>query len=201
MERVIDRSAILAAALLVVDRDGLGALTMRRLGGELGVEGMAIYHYFASKDALLDELVASLYREPPEPTGNWREDLMALSHLLRDEVRARPAMLPELLSRPVRTENADRAREAQYAALAAAGLSGVALLDAHRTWGSYVFGYLVFEQQSAARSEADWRPAADARFPLTASLAGDQAARDWDEQFVVGLRMLFDGFVAHGTRR
>ncbi len=135
---------------------------------------------------MLDELVASLYREPPEPTGNWREDLMALSHLLRDEVRARPAMLPELLSRPVRTENADRAREA---------------LDAHRTWGSYVFGYLVFEQQSAARSEADWRPAADARLPLTASLAGDQAARDWDEQFVVGLRMLFDGFVAQGTRR
>jgi AcrR family transcriptional regulator len=196
VNRKLDRPAILAAALRVADRDGLGALTMRRVGDELGVEAMAIYHYFPSKSALLDELVASLYLEPPEPTESWREDLLSLSHLLRNPIRAHPAMLPELLSRPVQTENADRAREAQYTALAAAGLSGVALLDAHRTWGSYVFGYLVFEQQAVAHSAADWRPAADARFRLTASLAPHQAARDWDEQFVVGLHMLFDGFVA-----
>jgi AcrR family transcriptional regulator len=92
--------------LLLVDRDGLRVLTMRRLGEELSVGALAIYHYFASKDALLDAPVASLYREPPEPTGNWREDLLALSHLLREAVRAHPAMLPEPLSCPVRTENA-----------------------------------------------------------------------------------------------
>ncbi|MFI5776940.1 TetR/AcrR family transcriptional regulator [Nocardia sp. NPDC051570] len=188
------KSSVLEAALRIVDRGGLAALTMRSLGQELGVEGMAIYHYFARKDDLMDALVASLYREPPAPTGDWRADLRALSHMLRDEMRAHPAMLLEFLSRPVRTEAADAAREAQYAALSAAGLSGVGLLDAHRTWGSYVFGYLITERLSDLRPEHDWMPVSHPDRPLTNSLVGSMSARNWDEQFDIGLDQLFDGF-------
>jgi AcrR family transcriptional regulator len=54
---------MLASALELVDREGLSALSMRRLGAELGVEAMALYRYAASKDALLDGLVVALYPE------------------------------------------------------------------------------------------------------------------------------------------
>src|SRR4051812_47064186 len=62
----LSRERVLAAALALVDREGLSALSMRRLGAELGVEAMALYRYAASKDALLDGLVEALYLELEE---------------------------------------------------------------------------------------------------------------------------------------
>ncbi|MEV0219662.1 TetR/AcrR family transcriptional regulator C-terminal domain-containing protein [Streptomyces sp. NPDC050704] len=62
----LSRERVLASALDLVDREGLSALSMRRLGAELGVEAMALYRYAASKDALLDGLVEALHLELEE---------------------------------------------------------------------------------------------------------------------------------------
>jgi len=62
----LNRERVLAAALELVDREGLSALSMRRLGVELGVEALALYRYAASKGALLDGLVEALYLELEE---------------------------------------------------------------------------------------------------------------------------------------
>lgn len=48
---------MLAAALALVDREGITALSMRKLGAELGVEAMTLYYYVPNKDAVLDGLV------------------------------------------------------------------------------------------------------------------------------------------------
>ena len=48
--------AIVAAAIELLDREGPDALTMRRLGAELGVEAMSLYRHVPSRDALLDAL-------------------------------------------------------------------------------------------------------------------------------------------------
>ncbi|WP_425551996.1 hypothetical protein [Fodinicola feengrottensis] len=78
-----------------------------------------------------------------------------------------------------------------------AGLSGSALLDAHRTWGSYVLGYIVVEQQDRSpAAERAWRPPVRTDFPLTAEIDPYQGARGWDEQFDIGLEMIFDGIAA-----
>src|SRR5438477_13117854 len=67
----LTRSRIAEAALAVVDRDGLDALSMRRLGAELGVEGMAIYRHFPNKAAVLAGVVVVLLAELviPPPSG------------------------------------------------------------------------------------------------------------------------------------
>jgi AcrR family transcriptional regulator len=184
---MLNRATIAAAALDLIDRDGLDALSMRRLGRALGVEAMALYHHFPSKGDLLDEVVAAVAPAPAPPSGDWRADLAALAVQYRGMVGDHPNLLPVLISRPQRHPRAVAALQAQYAALRLAGLDGVALLDVHRTWGSYVIGYVVVEQQarSAGFADADWRPADD---PLDAY----QAARDWDEQFLVGLRLVLD---------
>lgn len=56
------RIDVLNHAVALLDTQGLAALTMRRLGAELGVQPSAIYHHFASKQALLaavaDEILA-----------------------------------------------------------------------------------------------------------------------------------------------
>ncbi len=59
----LSRERVLTAALDLVDREGLAALTMRRLGAELGVEAMSLYHYAPGKNALLDGVVEALYVE------------------------------------------------------------------------------------------------------------------------------------------
>jgi AcrR family transcriptional regulator len=58
-----------------VDREGLGALTMRRLGAELGFEAMSLYKHVANKEEILDgivELVVGEIEIPRDETG-WRE--------------------------------------------------------------------------------------------------------------------------------
>ncbi|HEY6737567.1 MAG TPA: TetR family transcriptional regulator, partial [Actinopolymorphaceae bacterium] len=63
----LTRERVLDAALALVDREGLAALSMRRLGAELGVEAMTLYHHVANKAALLDGLVERIFTfaEPP----------------------------------------------------------------------------------------------------------------------------------------
>jgi AcrR family transcriptional regulator len=52
----LSREAIIAAALELVEERGLKRLTMRALGERLGVEAMSLYHYFSSKDELLEAI-------------------------------------------------------------------------------------------------------------------------------------------------
>jgi AcrR family transcriptional regulator len=195
---MLSQETIVKAAVDLVDRDGLAALSMRRLGAALGVQGMAIYHHFPSKEAVLDAAAASISPIAPVATGEWRADMRALSHQFRDALNAHPAFLPHVLSRPVHTYQAAALREAQYAALRLAGLDGSALLDAHRTWGSYVLGYLAVEQlgRNGEFTDADWRPPRRTEFPITAEIDAYQAARSWDEQYDIGLDMIFDGIAA-----
>ena len=69
--RPLTRQRILRAALKLIDRDGLDALSMRKLGATLGVEGMALYRHVGSKGRLL-EGVAELLLEQLDvrPTGS-----------------------------------------------------------------------------------------------------------------------------------
>lgn len=62
----LDRMRIAAAALKLIDAEGLDNLSMRRLGAVLGVEAMAIYHHFESKGDLLDAIL-DLFVEEVEP--------------------------------------------------------------------------------------------------------------------------------------
>ncbi len=64
--RPLNREVILDGAIALIERDGPASLSMRRLGSELGVEGMAIYHHFQGREELLaaigDRLLEPLAR-------------------------------------------------------------------------------------------------------------------------------------------
>lgn len=70
----LSRDRVLSSAIGLADNEGIGALTMRRLAKELGVEAMTLYHYVANKDDMLDgmvDLVASEV-ELPDGGGDWK---------------------------------------------------------------------------------------------------------------------------------
>jgi AcrR family transcriptional regulator len=70
----LTRERVLEVALALADEEGIDALSMRRLGQELGVKGMSLYNHVAGKDEILDgilEMVASEIEIPPD-RPEWR---------------------------------------------------------------------------------------------------------------------------------
>src|SRR5207247_8583548 len=70
----LSKEQILRAATLVADRDGLGAVTMRRLGQELGVEEMSLYHHVTNKEEVNAGLLANTLPAVPGTDAGTRVD-------------------------------------------------------------------------------------------------------------------------------
>lgn len=96
------RDAIVAAALAVVDRDGVEALTIRAVAKLAGAPPMSLYTYFSNKNELLDlmytEIARRMYADAAQPT--WQSELMATCQQVREVLRVHPKWAP-LLTRPV----------------------------------------------------------------------------------------------------
>ena len=77
----LSRDLVLHTALQLADRDGIQALSMRKLAQALGVEAMSLYHHVASKVELLDSLIDLVFAEIdlPAPGDDWRTALRARS--------------------------------------------------------------------------------------------------------------------------
>jgi AcrR family transcriptional regulator len=75
----LDKESVIRAAIKLADEGGLVALSMRKLGHALGVEGMALYHHFANKESLIDGMVDSVHAEIAVPTiaDHWRVAMRA----------------------------------------------------------------------------------------------------------------------------
>ncbi|WP_147138660.1 TetR/AcrR family transcriptional regulator [Stackebrandtia albiflava] len=96
------RDEIAAAATVIADREGVEAVSMRRVAAELGTGAATLYRYVVSRDELLDLMVdaaASGYRFAP-PTGDWVADLLDVADQSRRIMRAHP-WLPALTTRPL----------------------------------------------------------------------------------------------------
>jgi AcrR family transcriptional regulator len=74
----LSRAAVIEAALGIVDREGMDALTMRRLAQELETGAASLYVYVRGRDelllAMIDDCYARVERTVPED-GDWRARL------------------------------------------------------------------------------------------------------------------------------
>src|SRR3954451_19738687 len=77
--RGLDRDAVVAEALEILDAHGRAALTMRRLAQSLRVEAASLYAHVAGKDELIDAVLDRVLDgiELPPPTGDARTDVVA----------------------------------------------------------------------------------------------------------------------------
>jgi AcrR family transcriptional regulator len=121
----LTRERIVVTALALVDREGPGALSMRRLGAELGVDPMAVYYHVPSKAALLDAIVEAVMAEidlTDDLSAPVEERILRAATSYRDALLAHMGALPIVLTRSPATAAAMRPVEVLLAMLADAGL-------------------------------------------------------------------------------
>jgi AcrR family transcriptional regulator len=196
----LTRSRIAEAALAIVDRDGLDALSMRRLGAELGVEGMAIYRHFPNKAAVLAGVVDALLAElviPPPSHVPWPEVFREVSRAYRALLLRHPHAIPLLAALPLTDPAAARAAGAVMALLREAGFDAQAALKTLATITSYVVGVAQWEVGTAplraAGQSLKLPPDAD---PYLIELLPQLAEDDCDETFEFGLDVIVRGLEA-----
>lgn len=82
----LDREKITAAAVRLLDAEGLAKFSMRRLAAELDVTAMSLYWYVETKDDLLELALDSVYSEiaPPREEAHWHERLRELATTYRE---------------------------------------------------------------------------------------------------------------------
>ena len=195
-QTALDKASIQAAALRLIDREGLAALNMRALAQELGVGTMSVYHYVPNKDAVLESVVEAVLAEieiPPPDSGTWVERAARMAHSLRLVALRHPACVPLLVTRPFGTERGLRPCEAAFEALKEGGLDTEQALVAFRTTVAYVLGFVMLESAGFfAMLGPDRDPEELLRLgmPCLAELAPHLKGRDRDADFDAGLRVV-----------
>lgn len=103
----LTRDEILREALLLLDEHGAAAFSLRRLAARLRVDPMTIYWHIKGKDEILDGVVAVVFaRVRPAQDGPWHERVADAVREHRRVLRAHPAVLDVLLTRPARSSAA-----------------------------------------------------------------------------------------------
>jgi AcrR family transcriptional regulator len=96
------RAEITAAAVAIADRDGLAAVSMRRVAADLGTGAASLYRYLDTREDLLDLMTDATGAgyALPAPSGDWLADLTAVGQQARAIMR-RHRWLPALvITRP-----------------------------------------------------------------------------------------------------
>jgi AcrR family transcriptional regulator len=207
----LDIDRIARAALRIADAEGLAAVSMQRVAGELDFTKMALYRYVAGKAELLAVMIDLAVGEPPDlgaVPGGWRPRLEEFARLLATAWERHPWLPWATMGDRVMGPNEVGWIECAVGTLAATGLTGAEQMDA-------VFvlcGHIRNTQSTATAGTQPWSsdkrvaPAmgdvlglhGDDRFPaLSAAVAvaaEDGAPSDNGRAF--GLRCLLDGLEA-----
>lgn len=202
------REQLQAAALALVDEQGLAGLSMRSLAGALGTGAMTLYNYVSEReelDILVVEAVIAEARWSPSAHEEWPDEVRAIATALWRAVRAHPEAIPLILTRRSRAPAVFEVTEAMLRALARSGRSGQPLLIAFRAVSALIMGLAQSElagplalraAESAEATIARFRALPRERFPHLIEIANAAAASDAESEFHQSLDLLIEGLLA-----
>ncbi|MFV9427703.1 TetR/AcrR family transcriptional regulator C-terminal domain-containing protein [Rhodococcus aetherivorans] len=208
----INREQILATALELIDRNGIDALSMRRLGKALGRDPMTLYRHAPNKAALLDgvaEIVLDQLRVDTAE-GEWTTQLRHVARDFRRLALEHPHVVPLLVTRPLATPLGLRPRgtlrplEDILTLLTRAGFTAADALRVYRALFGFLYGHVLTELQELVERPEEHDdllrlglhrlPIGD--FPLLRGLASVLASYDGAAELERGLDILLTGLSA-----
>jgi len=210
----LSRERVVAAALRIMDDEGLEAVTMRRVAHELDVEAMSLYHYVGDKDELLDGICEQAMAgfEFPAPTGDWAEDVRAGARAWRRLMQRHPEVIQLFARRRGPATSVESMRPSEFALrlLRGSGLPDRDVAQAFHAFGGYIQGFVVMERGSiAGGTDAEHVKAHQAlaesldpdEFQALRAVSPHFADLSPDEQFEFGLDLLIRGLLAKVRQR
>ncbi|MEW5532914.1 TetR/AcrR family transcriptional regulator [Streptomyces virginiae] len=198
--RSLTQGQLTAAALAVIDREGLPGLSMRAVAVELGISTMALYRYVQDRgelEALVVELVLSAVDSTPPPPdiGTWRARVELLVDRLRGTVGAHPDVLPLTFTHRHRSPSVLRWGETVLGVLSEAGLGPEERIVALRALLAYVIGAIQQEHlgalSGAGTTAIAGLPAEE--YPYLTEAARGARSLTPDREFRGGLALLLAG--------
>ena len=204
----ITRERVLDTAFALADEGGLEALSMRRIGKALGVEGMALYNHVANKDDILDGIVERVLTEIPPPSidEDWKEEMRSRAVAARRVFLEHPWAIGLLETRHAESSPARLGYyDAVLGCLRTAGFTPTLSMRAFSIIDSFLYGFILQElslpfDDSASLEEVGedlLRQMADA-YPHLTEATVQAMADGWDysEQFGFGLDLILDALAA-----
>jgi AcrR family transcriptional regulator len=202
----LTREKVLQAAIRIADRQGIEALSMRRLAQALKVEAMSLYNHVDNKEAILDGIVDVVAGEIELPTvggGDWRASMRRRAVSAHAVMVGHPWATMLFVSRINTGPNMIRYIDATIGCLRAAGFSWPMCDHIWNAIDAYTYGFTLVrlsfplepdEYVSAAKSFVHLLPAG--RFPHMRGLTEEliQGRHDGVNRLDVGLDILLDGF-------
>ena len=203
----LSREKIVAAALAQVDRHGLEAISMRKLGDTLGVEAMSLYHFFPSKrhlvDALVDRAIDSV-EFPPEslpPVERMRRTMRAYRDMAHRYGRLYPVIAVHRLNTPTGVKFIEKVLKIAY------DITGDEETAARscRGLGYYLMGAALDETMGYSKGPSAAEPV-DGAFianecPLLARSAKYFQRDQWDRTFEQGMDDMLRALTQRPRRR
>jgi AcrR family transcriptional regulator len=198
----LSRERVLRAAIALADRDGLDALTMRRLGQELGVEAMSLYNHVANKNDILDGIVDQVLGDihvPPAGT-HWKVAMRQRSISAHEVLLAHPWAAMLIISRFNIGPGMTRYLDATLGRLREGGFSITGALDAWNTLDSHLYGFTLQQLNLPLEVEEAPQVSADVlaqlppnQFPYVVEVIGHVMESGREESFEFGLELVLDG--------
>jgi len=202
--RPLTKGRVLQAAVDVADREGLGALTMRRLGAELGVEAMSLYKHVANKEEILDGIVELVVGEIEIPSegADWKEAMRRRTVSAREVLSRHSWAIGLLEARGSRGPTARRYLDAILGNLRSAGFSIENAVHAFWVLDCYVYGHVIQETSLAFNSSEELTDSAGPdEYPHLVEIAqpARMSAYSFDNEFEFGLDLILDALERAAT--
>jgi AcrR family transcriptional regulator len=195
----LSRETIAAAALALIDREGVDALSFRRLGQELGCEAMSLYHYFPSKAHLLDAVIDNVFGALvlPPPDRDWIGRLRKACRSYRAMALAHPRLYPLIAVHRMNTPVGVRKLDEVIGLFREAGFDDETAARLFRELGYYLTGAALDETAGYAKGPSAATPVGDAEIaahcPNLLAAAPFFKPQHYEATFERGLDLLLDG--------
>src|SRR5205807_4222575 len=202
----LSRARVLRAAFDRTDKDGVEALSMRKLAQELGVEAMSLYRHVRNKGDIVDGMVDLVFAEIGQPPSgvDWQTAMGQRAISAREVLARHPWAIGLMESRSTPGPATLQHHDAVLACLRNEGFSIALAAHAYSVLDSYIYGFALQQASLAFQTSEEAVEVADSirrQFPVDAyphlmEIAVKhvlQPGYDYANEFMFGLDLILDG--------
>ncbi|MCO6188264.1 TetR/AcrR family transcriptional regulator C-terminal domain-containing protein [Rhizobium sp. L1K21] len=205
----LSKSRVVEAAIRLADKDGIAALTMRKLAQSLGVEAMSLYHHLPNKDAMLGAMVDQIFAEiSPPPEGKpWKDAISARAGSAREVLMRHPWAVQVLETRRNPGTITLSHHDAVIGCFRRAGFTVALAAHAYSLIDSYIYGFVMQEttlpfktgEEAHAVAEQILQGLPEEQYPHLAEMTRELVLKPgyaYSNEFEFGLELILDGLEA-----